>query len=369
LSLIIATIVLDNFFSLSSFIGLSNREWKLNSNVRSHAWLQIKLLKKLNSNGSWFIDNISCPSSVSMSWALNNWTISTNITKEIDRIYCLWNYNNWTWIKPLKIFFNEDFTDLIEAEYDNNSIWVSAWLWTIDFWDSDHTLIDFTPNAWYLISDNIDDNLNSDNYKANSTWSVNYPNWFEDDDNLARKIIFWYVTPEEWMKKVFWKNTKIANFIAWNSNNTDNLNKNLWTVNVWILYLDIDKAYHIKLDVFDKTKFETTNELKIIQTLTWASTTWKLGFLQNDLSLSETLTANEYLFDFTNNDYWLFLKDTWTWTLLYKLRAEEQTTGSWIYINPIDDSGLNTIKFLWNEIIVDAKNNYLTKQLELIFKK
>lgn len=368
LSMIIATIILDNFFSLSSYVGISNREGKLFSNIRSHSSLQVKLLKKLNSNGNWFIDNISCPNWVSMSWTINKSIISTSIKKSVENIYCYWKYDNWSWLKDLKIYFNEDFSDLIEADYGGDSIWVTSWVWNIDFWDSDHTFIDFSSNSYHS-ADNIDDNLNSDNYKWNSTWSVNYPNSFEDDDNLARKILFWYVTPEEWFKNIFWSNTKIADYIAKNPNNIDNLNKNLWSITSWILYLDLDKSYDIRLDVFDKSRFDNTNELIINSTSTWSNTTWSLWFLQNDLSLSETKTWNEYIFDFLNKDYWLFIKDTGNWTLLYKIRAEEQSTWSWIYINPINDSDLNMIKYLWNEIIITSKGNYLTKIIELIFKK
>ena len=93
-------------------------------------------------------------------------------------------------------------------------------IWVNTFLDSDNTLISFSVSSLAWV-DSIDDNFNSDNYQAGSTWNTYYPNNFQDDDNLARKLIYSYITPNSWFVNIFWSNSNIAEFINDNSNNND----------------------------------------------------------------------------------------------------------------------------------------------------
>jgi hypothetical protein len=41
-----------------------------------------------------------------------------------------------------------------------------------------------------MISDNIDDDMNSDNYKVTSDSTTYYPNNYQDNDVFARKVFY-----------------------------------------------------------------------------------------------------------------------------------------------------------------------------------
>ena len=362
LSLILATIVLNNFAFLSNTTKFYDIENKLITNIRYDSSILVNINKELNSNGSGFIDNVSCPDSISMSWTtLSGVITNSTLTYSWSIIYCYWSYlsNN------LDIYFNTWFTDLIEADYNWFIAAISTWSW--DFLDPDLTHIDFSTSS-YSTWDLIDDNFNSDNYMWNSTWSIEYPHWFEDDDDLARKIFFWYVSIETWFKKVFWNTTKTLKNINNNSNNTWSLNSKIWDVIDWTLYFDIDKEYEIKIVKFDKIIYDDIWELIAKNIITWSGVTWDLWYLQSDWSLDSS-TWSSYIFDFQNNDYAIFLKSTWDSTLLYEINANVLSTWNWIYINPLNDSWTGIIEYLWNEILIDEDWRYMWKEIEIIYDK
>lgn len=359
LSLVFASLAIDNFASLSNYNSYFQKENILLENIRTKAKISIDLDKKLNSDGFWFIDNISCPKDFTMSWnTIISTTISTDLFFSWSQTYCSWIYNS----KSLEIYFNSWYTDFEKASFDNNIFETSLVNWVWNFADLDSTNIDF---SWkYLLADNMDDNFNSDNYKWNSTWNINYSNDYLDNDDLSRKMIFWYIPPEFNFKNIFWSNSKVSNYIRDNSNNNNWFL--VWETWTWYLYLDIDRDYELKFLKIDKANFNISNEFKIMQTIKW-SWSWTLWYLQNDWSLSGS-TSDNYKFDFINNDYAIFLKSTWTWTLFYKMRIETSTWAN-VYINPINDSFSDKIKYLWTDILYDDKWAYFPKIMEIIFGK
>ncbi len=365
ISVIFATILLNNNSYLFNINDYYEYESKLFSNIDNDSKISIDLNKQMNSNWDWFIDNISCPSTnVSMSWGINNDDIWTILIYSWV-VYCEWNYF-WN---SLKIYFNTWFTDFDKAEYLWNIITLSWWLWLSSFWDSDNTFIDFSSYD-YFIPDWFDDNFNSDNYLVTSTWNIYYPNFWQDDDVLARKTFYWFVSPYDWFKKVFWNTDKTIEIIDQNINNNDTLNIKIWDVVSWYLHFDVDNDFAIKLIKFDKTIYNNTKELSAVEIYSWEllSSTW---YLQNNswiLSLSWWITWNEYNFDFSNNYYAIFLKSVWEVSLVYNI-TWKTNTGSWIYINPIDDSAEDIIKYIWNEIIIDNNWRYISKEIELFFEK
>lgn len=370
LAVIFATILLNNNAFLFNITEYFDVDSKLYSNIKSDGKILVDINREFNSNGSWFIDNISCPSSTSitMSWTIftdDIWTILVNS----GSIYCEWTYQS----SPLKLYFNTWFTDIIEANYNGFIVWVTTWIWNTPFSDPDNTIIDFSS---YIITtpDLFDDDFNSDNYMVTSTWNTStwtyYLNSFQDDDVLWRKTLFWYVSPDFWFKKVFWNTNKTSKIINDNSNNNDLLNIKIWDVSSWILHFDIDKPSEMKLVKFDKNKYNNYNELLSLWRLNWILSAW-IWYLQNNtwvLSLSSSITWNEYLFDFINNDYAVFLKSTWTGTLLYKITWETDS-WTWIYITPIDDSDNNIVKYLWNEILINDTGIFIAKEIEMIYAK
>lgn len=371
LSIVFSTILLNNnafLFNISKFFDVDSM---LYSNINKDWKILVDINRNLNLNWSWFIDNISCPElpwGVTMSWTYNSGSISTYLVNSWS-IYCEWDY---LW-DSVKLYFNTWYTDIIEAEYSWSLVSLSWWIWTTTFWDLDNTLIDISLDT-YIIGDNIDDDFNSDNYIVTSTWNTStgiyYPDNFQDDDVLWRKTLYWYSEFENWFKKVFWNTYRILKIIDDNLNNNDNLNIKIWQVWSWVLYFDIDKPSEIKLVQFDEIAYFETNELIVLTTLVWNLSSW-VWYLQNNswiLSLSETLTWNEFQFNFLNNDYAIFLKNTWTWALLYKI-SWETTSWTGIYITPIDDSDDNIIRYLWNEILIDEKWRYISKETELIYEK
>lgn len=371
LSIIFSTILINNnafLFNISNYFDVDS---KLYSNISSDWWILININKEMNTNWSWFTDNISCPSwtSITMSGTTNIWFIWSILVNNAWSIYC----EGFYLANPLRLYFNTDFTDIIEANYNGSIVPIINKTWFYTFSDPDNTYIDF---SLYDLStpDLIDDNFNSDNYVVTSTWNTStwtyYPDSFLDDDNLARKMLFWYVSFDFWFKKVFWNTSKVLKIISDNTNNNDIFNAKIWDVDSWILHFDLDKASDIKLVQFDRTVYDETNELRLMWTYNWILDAW-IWYLQENawvLSLSTTKTWNEFLFDFVNNDYAIFLKNTETGALLYTISWETNTwTG--IYITPIDDSDENIMRYLWNEIIIDSDWRYISKEIELIYKK
>ena len=99
---------------------------------------------------------------------------------------------------------------------------------------------------------------------------------------------------------------------------------------------------------------------------------WRLWYIQNNGTVStgglSIKTGNELIFDFINNDYAVFLNNNSTGTLFFNLRAYT-TSGSWVYINGIDDSDTLINRFLWNDIIIDSDGKYMSNQFQVIWLK
>ncbi len=370
LAMIFATVLLNNnaaLFNISQFFDIDT---KLYSNIKADSRIMVQENRKYNLNGWGFIDNVSCPESVTMSWSLVKDTIITSLKTDGVNIYCKWNYY-WN---DVNLYFDEDFTDIVNSEYLWNNVSINSWFGVTNFWDPDLTYINFVWSM-YLLWEWVDDNFNSDNYRVTSNWTTStwtyYPDDYADDDVEWRKRILGYVSDTDGLKKIFWSTTKQANIIDQNSNNWDDLNVKIWNANQARLYLDIDSAADIKLYKFDKTVFDSTNELRLREVVKWSvgwSAKWYIQNNSGTLWLSENLTTNEFNFDFTTNDYAIFLQKTWSWTLTYKMRWETNL-GKWIYIVPLDDSDSKVVRYLWSEIIIDESWNMISKQADLLYEK
>ncbi len=278
-----------------------------------------------------------------------------------------------------QLFYNSSFkTDIYyKKELEVNS----DWSWFIDNYkwswanikcrlQADWTYFVEWDSGSVLWSDGIDDNCNSDNFLWNNSWSQDYPDNFEDNDNYARKNLDWVVFPTQ-QKNIFWNNFKINRFIDNNPNNTDSFNKKIWEVNSWALYLKINTGAILTLIKFDRNQYKNFNNFYKLETITWdlGAWSWYLQKSWNNIVFTSNL-ANAYNFDFKNNDYALFLKNKDNSTILnYNLYWKEISTGSWIYINPIDDSKNNIIEFLGYDIIKNESWNLVWKIIKFIKKK
>ena len=137
------------------------------------------------------------------------------------------------------------------------------------------------------------------------------------------------------------------------------------------MYLDVDGSFSLKLVKFNKSSYDDTGELIPFEVLETSNIWASIGYIRNNswvLSLADTKNGSEYVFDFKNDDYAVFLSNSWTWVLFSRLTWEVDS-WSWIYINSLDDSGDNFIRFLWNDIIIDNKWRFIWNQFEIIWLK
>ncbi len=373
-------IVFNNNSTLRYYKKIENIDTILLSTIYSKWKLAIKYTKELNSNWNWYTDNFSCPNSVTMSWNVNIWINNTSLYSPTSsqNAYCYWTYS-WD---DFLIFFDNDYANFSWAIYKTEKeLLVDIWWLNFEtqFSDSDTTKINFNGAGLGGI-DSIDDDFNSDNYRTNSTWTVSswtdYPddnlwNAFEDDDVKARKVNYSYIYPNSWLINVFWNNYKTNKIIDENTNNNDNINVKIWNTSTWILYFDVDEKIDLKIVKFDKNSFENYWELLELESYNYSSTGWEIGYLQNDswvLSFSDNPTTNDFIFDFKNEDYWIFMENTSTWTILYRIQWYEKTTMKWIYLVPFDDSDDIIIKYLWANIIKKG-SDYIYKMLDILDTK
>ena len=356
-ALIMALVVASNTFLLESNYNLNNTNKALLSWIISKSNLSVKYTNFLNSNGSWAVDNIGCPWAVTMSWVVNYSSSSASLAYSWG-IFCQWSHNT----KEFKIYFNSWFTDFEQAHYDGSIITLAGKTGT--FFDTDNTYMDFS--SYTNTPDNIDDDFDSDNFKVNSTGSYFYPNNYSDDDVLARKTLYGYISPNTWFKNIFWSNSQIKDYINSNTNNTDFINSKLWDTSAKLI-LDVDRDFKMKVVRFDKDQFEWTSELITLEVEDSISASWWVGYIQDNLTLAWNITWSEYNFDLINDDYAVFLENTGTGVLFFRVTWED-TVGKGIYINPIDDTNPSIIKTLWYEILnVDGK--YISKILEIVWEK
>ena len=222
-------------------------------------------------------------------------------------------------------------------------------------------------NSWSILwSDWRDDNCDDDNYLWTSSWNL-----IEDNDNLARKQLIWIVVPEQ-MKNIFWNNKKIEEFIKENPNNIDTFNKTLSGITDWNLFLNISTWTLLTLVEYDKQRYDDFWEIKEIKTFTWVvSGSGYIDKNSNILELNSSTGTNTYSFNFSWSWYLLFLTNTGSNLINYNLSWFENSTWSWIYLNPINDDIANTgsIEILWYDVIINDKWEIFWKMLNKIFLK
>lgn len=373
LALVMAVVVLNNANILSDNSIYQSLERDFNQKITSKWNSFIKYQLSLNSDWSWFVDLLNCPDNVTMSWNTNMWNFTSILTYSWSSFFCSWSYN----FNPVNIFYNTGFTWFIAASYQWVTIWlneISWWMeWSTKFIDTDQTFMSFQDTS-YLSWDSIDDNFNSDDYKSSSTWDIEYLSPYLDNDDLWRKEVFWYITSTGIYENIFWNNFETNAFILANQNNTGTLNKNVWDIYSGSLFIDVDKNFSLKIVRFDRnyyTKF--SREMIALETFTssWylLAWSWYIQIINGVLSLTWGIDLNTTFFNFKHNDYAVFLSNESTsWVLYYKMSWKDLLYKN-IYLNPINDSYTDKIKYLWNHIITSSWNVYIWKQFEVFWLK
>lgn len=262
-----------------------------------------------------------------------------------------------------------------------------------NFNDSDNTYLSFTSDGigWW---DNIDDNMNSDNYRSTSTWSISYPWGHLDDDVYPRLTFFWSIPPNNTeFYNIFWNNHITNDMIDWNFHNDDDplIVAKIWDVTEWFLFLDVftfwwDLDYDIKIIQFDRDAYKDRFTLlpTAVYETSWVNQNyWYIQLNWNTMSLNPYKTWNEFEFNFAEHDYSLYLTNRIWENLAYKLTWEERPDGwtwpssSWnlnekwraIYINPIDDSKPWVIEVIANHIIAWWDKNYIWENFLMVWSK
>jgi hypothetical protein len=222
---------------------------------------------------------------------------------------------------------------------------------------------------WIKIwSDWRDDNCDDDNY----LWTNSGSSSFEDNDNIVRKTINWFISPEL-TKNIFWNNSKIEEYIDKNLNNTDTFNVKLWDVTSWFLKIELNWQAELKLIKIKKSRYTDFKEFEKKESLIWTINSWS-GYIKNnwgDLELNSTISWS-YSFNFKEHDYILMLKNLETSQILNYTVIWTNDDMKWIYINPIiDDSVSNDkwFKVLGYDIIINNKWNILWKMIEMVWRK
>ena len=376
IALILWLVVFNVAWILLDSSNYYNTVRKLSNNILYKSNIALKYDARVNSDGSWYSDSVSCPTTVTMSGrTARSTTVYTALTYSGWIFYC---QGAFTWSvgggsNLLQIFFNDTnfaFTGAIFKSSWVNLVWLTTAVGKSNFIDSDSTLISFSL-AWLEGKDKIDDNYNSDNYKVNSTGTTNYPGGYGDNDADARKIIYFYIPPWWGYTNIFWNSPTITTVVANNTNNIDLINQKMWWVTSAKMLLDVDQPYWFQLVKFDKTKYLATKELIPTQIITSTSWAWRIGYIQTDGSIATTWltpTGSEYNFNYTTDMYGLFLSNQGTQTMLFSLKAST-STGAGIYISPIDDSSNTLIHFLGNDILVDQDNKYIGSEFDVVALK
>ena len=270
------------------------------------------------------------------------------------------------------------YLDISELEiYELDSSWSEEeWLGDREFTDSDSTLISFSKDGiqW---NDGIDDDLNSDNYRVTSIWNTYFPNNYQDDDVVPRKTVFWSIPWNTPYQHVYWNNYKTMEIVENNPNNDDILNVKMWDANQAYVFINTFNTevldYDIKIIEFDRDVYRDQFTLLPRNSYEGKNISQYLWYIQfdssdNSLWVAKELTWNEFVFDFQNKDYAIFFANNTDTLLSYHLESYTPT-GSWVYINPIDDSWTGTISVMANHIIIGWEKNFIWENFEMIWSK
>ena len=119
----------------------------------------------INSDWSWFTDNISCPDNITMCWATINsaWVVTQRAFSWTTHV-CSWTYNSI----PLVIFPNYNNTSFTWAIWGPDFVLLNdAWanlIWSASFPTYDSGTYITVPKTSFQKPDWIDDDFNNDNY-------------------------------------------------------------------------------------------------------------------------------------------------------------------------------------------------------------
>ncbi len=291
--LVIWYVVFNNVFILNNNINIWKNAEEVFSNVHDKWNINIETVRRYNSNGDWYIDTISCPTNVTMSWTVSTWSLKqtwiiTQMTYSLWSIYCSWMYN-WD---EFRIFFNNEFSDFKDAYYK----------WDlVDIVKSTDTNIYVWATNIALSSTKTWSDPDS-GYSANNSADSNDTTWFLSDNKTkdeflkyefpSNKSIWWITIKKD--SHSHWQYWRRADIFLYDSSGTEldkihitwMRNKSLKDVDLKYRWLT-DDVKSIKIEG-TQSKYLDLNEFEIYELLSTGSEElwmWDRVFTDSDSTL------------------------------------------------------------------------------------
>lgn len=351
-------IVASSMSEYSNKIALSDINEQEKAILSQNAMLNLEYDKKLNSDGWGFLDAKSCPTLITTNdkW-VTIWTNKLILSKWDGELVWSWKYYC---ALNTSLFLNfskwNDSSISKEEKEKMKDFFIPDWnvfdkVYSIEWWSLKSFIINWNsflnplrPTEKFSLvfsglNDNLDDNINSDDYnvysKKENWYFYYYPNKIYDNDADARTHILWIITEETDKENIFLSNEISEKMIENNKNNEEPIKE--WEA--WILwYINAKKIMQVdswKMSIkFHKDIKVTDVEYEIFErSKDWWD--WQAKSAFSDLE--------NFDFDFNKNYYKIFLKkknkDLKLKGLSYELSVANKTfAGDLVYINPIDDS-------------------------------
>ncbi len=316
-SLLMWYFVFSNVFIMDNNLNVWNNYEKVFTNI-FNAWnISIETVKKYNSNWKWYLDAISCPTNITMSWSTASWSsISSSMVYELWSIYCKWTYNS----NEFRIYFNQDFSNFSQAFYlwdVVNLVYSSGTtinLWTTNIATS-ATVTWTTPRNWHLATHSNDWNM-STYFESNNRGSEEYLEYDLGSEKSIWEIIIKKSSHWWWS---YWNNWIIELYnTAWTLLDTVSIRKAKKSTEIIIDF----KFRWLTSDV-RKVKLKTHNkrldvkEFEIYELLStgWENVwEWHRVFTDSDstfISFDETWIdwSDDFDDDFNSDNYRVTSKD------------------------------------------------------------
>lgn len=366
LSISMAMIVVTNVSILNNTFS-DSQLWE---NLDKWLEKQFQHIKKrsdfFNSDWGGFVDNFWCPNNLVMSGATTRTTgINSNYFASGSQITCRADFG-W---ENLDLIFDSDFTTFESANLWGSDLVTLNWEYSKTangkFSDSDATLLSF--DSSYYTADGIDDNFNSDDFTSQNSTGSQYITGILDNDANAKILVSGVINNNDTWKNIFWNNSKIADYIDQNSNNVITQTPNLSNAS-GSLFFETDTPVELRVTEFRKSDFDQYGDLVPIDKNEFSiSTSWS-GFLQDNGTLSATISGNEFEFDFINKNYAIFLKNTQANVVIYNYYFENSQWQK-IIILPVQDDKNDVFSWLWYNMIINSSGRYIYKLQEMFTSK
>lgn len=205
IALVVWIVVYNNSYVIVNNIDVWNNQEEVFSNIFNKWNISLESVVKYNSNWEGFLDGISCPQNITMSWSTNRVTgISTTQVYEHGKIYCLWSYNG----NDFKIHYDDQVNDFNTAQYEWDLVnIIEASGTNIEVWTTNISL-------WASVSGTTPWNGNLASHAADGNISTGFDTAYRD---WREYIQFQFAWAERSIWKIVIRKTPRTNWWYWNS--------------------------------------------------------------------------------------------------------------------------------------------------------